>query len=74
MPRFTVCIDWTDAANPLCSDVDEVIVNAADSASAITKAKARWRTTIGSDHPSCRIDGAFALTRAIRENPDSVER
>lgn len=71
MPRFTVCIDWTDTSSPTCSDVDEIVVCAEDSDAAVKKAISRWGATIGAKYPSCRVDGAFVLTRAIRENPDA---
>lgn len=70
MRRFTVCVDWTDEAYPLSSDTDEVAVYAASAAAAVTKARARWLATKGAEHPSCRIDSAFVLTKAIRGNPD----
>lgn len=71
MPRYTVCVDWTDSAYPAATDTDEVIVVADTPALAVNKAIGKWRGANQEKYPTCRIDGAFVLTRSIRDNPDS---
>ena len=61
LKRRIVVIDWIDGD---VTDSDEVTVNAADDADAITKAKAKWRLAIGAQWPHCRIKKVEILTPA----------
>lgn len=68
MRRFTVCVDWEEPQSPLSSDIDEIKIVAPDEKAAIAKAKAKWRDTFGRQWPTCRIIGAFVLTKALRDS------
>jgi len=61
LKRRTVLIDWIDGD---VSDSDEVVVVCQDDETAIAKAKAKWRMTIGAQWPHCRIQKAEVLTQA----------
>ena len=58
--KWIVVVDWIDG---VVTDSDEVAVYAETSDAAIAKAKATWRTTVGMQHPSCRIESAWVLTK-----------
>jgi hypothetical protein len=61
LKRRIVLIDWVDGD---ISDSDEVVVVCQDDATAISRAKAKWRMTIGAQWPRCRITKAEILTQA----------
>ena len=63
MRRFTVIVDWTDGET---IDADEVVVFANSAAEAISKARQKWRMTIGAQWPHCRLDRAWILTPSRR--------
>ena len=56
-----VLIDWVDGD---VSDTDEIRVYADSDHEAVSKAKQRWRMTIGSQWPHCRIEKAETLATA----------
>jgi hypothetical protein len=56
-------VEWEGNPNEL--DADEIVVRAADEATAITKATAKWTTTIGADWPHIRITGARVVKRKV---------
>lgn len=57
--KWTVIIDWVDG---FVTDSDEVAVCAETAGAAVVRAKAKWRTTVGIQWPSCRIESAWVLT------------
>lgn len=61
--RFTVIVDWTDGE---IFDADEVVVFADSAAEAISKARKKWRMTIGVKWPHCRPDRAWILSPSRR--------
>lgn len=58
--RWNVVIDWIDG---MVTDSDEVAVYAETADAAISKARAKWRMTVGMQWPSCRIESAWVLTK-----------
>jgi len=61
--RYCVLIDWVDGE---VEDTDEIAVFADSAAEAITKARKRWRLTIGVRYPTCRIVESTVLTPKLR--------
>lgn len=59
--RHTVLIDWIDEG---VEDADEITVFAETEHEAISKARSKWRMTIGAEWPRCRITGAKILLPA----------
>lgn len=60
MRKYTVVVEWSEQGGE--SDADEVVVFAESSAEAVSKAKSKWRLTIGADWPHCRLVRAWVLT------------
>lgn len=61
--RWNVIVDWTDGD---VIDADEVVVYADSSSEAISKARQKWRMTIGAVWPHCRLDRAWILPPSRR--------
>jgi hypothetical protein len=61
LKRRIVVVDWVDGD---VSDSDEVVVVCQDDETAISRAKAKWRMTIGAEWPHCRIQKVEVLTPA----------
>lgn len=61
--RWTVICDWTDGD---IFDADEVVVYADSSAEAISKARQKWRMTIGAAWPHCRLNRTWILPPSRR--------
>lgn len=61
--RWIVICDWTDGD---IFDADEVVVYADSAAQAISKARQKWRMTVGAQWPQCRLDRAWILTPSRR--------
>lgn len=61
--RFTVIVDWTDGDT---FDADEVVVFADSAAEAISKARSKWRMTVGAVWPHCRLDRVWILPPSRR--------
>jgi hypothetical protein len=61
MRKFKVICEWE---GDVSMDADELVVYADSKDSAITKAKKKWRLTIGSQWPDARLGGVFILTPA----------
>lgn len=61
--RWNVIVDWTDGD---VMDADEVVVYAGSEAEAVSKAKQKWRMTIGAVWPHCRLDRAWILPPSRR--------
>lgn len=57
--RYIVLIDWIDED---VEDADEITVFAETEHEAISKARSKWRMTIGAKWPQCRITGARLLS------------
>lgn len=57
--KWIVVVDWIDQ---FVTDSDEVAVYAETADAAIAQAKTKWRTTVGMQWPSCRIESAWVLT------------
>lgn len=69
MPRHTVICEWSDQGSDggnEVMDADEVVVYADTPQAAIGKAKKKWRLTVGSEWPTCRLARAFISTPAQR--------
>lgn len=60
MPRYTIVCEWSDSGE--VEDADEVVVVADSPASALAKARKKWRMTIGAEWPQCRLLRSFLLT------------
>ena len=58
--KHVVIIDWDDRG---VEDTDEIVVFADSPSQAISKAKEKWRLTIGAKWPHCRIVDSKILTR-----------
>lgn len=56
--RWTVIVDWTDGD---IFDADEVVVFADSSEEAISRARQKWRMTVGAVWPHCRLNRAWIL-------------
>lgn len=59
MRSWLVLIDWIDDD---VEDSDEIRVSADCAREAISKARAKWRMTIGAQWPHCRIVSSIILT------------
>lgn len=59
--RWNVVIDWIDG---MVTDSDQVAVYAETADAAISKARAKWRVTVGINWPNCKIQKAWILTKA----------
>ena len=60
MQTYKVVCEWADANG--VEDADEVSVRAESAAAARSKARAKWRLTIGAEWPACRLTKVFILT------------
>lgn len=58
----TVLIEWIDGD---VDDVDEISVFADSENDAISKARAKWRVTIGAEWPHCRIVASKILPKDL---------
>jgi hypothetical protein len=59
--KFVVIAEWTDGE---VDDADEVVIVAATAQEALSKAKSKWRMTIGAEWPNCRLRRCRLLTPA----------
>lgn len=65
MPRYTVICQWEDSGADggyAVEDADEIVVVTDTLAEAVSKARRKWRVTIGAEWPHCRLTNAFVLT------------
>lgn len=60
MQTYRVVCEWADANG--VEDADEVSVRAESATAACSKARAKWRLTIGAEWPSCSLRKVFAVT------------
>ena len=60
--RYRVVCEWVDAMDNDHTDSDEIQVRAASAASAISKARKKWRLTVGAEWPRCRLEKTWILT------------
>jgi hypothetical protein len=60
MPRFTAICDWQDDS---VADSDEIQVLAKTAAGATSRARAVWSSTKGAEHPTCRLEKVWILTK-----------
>jgi hypothetical protein len=58
MPQYRVVCEWE---NDLTMDADEITVRADSAESALQKARKKWRLTIGSEWPDCKLGQVFIL-------------
>lgn len=61
--RWTVIVDWTDGD---ITDADEVVVYADSSAEAVSRARQKWRMTVGAYWPHCQLNRAWILPPSRR--------
>lgn len=62
--KYTVVCEWGDVEDNDHMDADEIQVRATSAALAISKAKKKWRLTIGAEWPSLRIEKVWIKTPA----------
>lgn len=61
--RWIVICDWTDGD---IFDADEVVVFADSAEEAVSKARQKWRMTVGAQWPHCRLSRAWILPPSRR--------
>lgn len=62
--RRTLVIDWSDGD---VEDADEITVYADSDNEAASKAREKWRMTIGANWPGCRIVSVKILSAEARK-------
>lgn len=65
--RYRVVCEWVDAMDNDHTDSDEIQVMATSAASAVSKAKKKWRLTIGAEWPRCRLEKTWILAPSHAE-------